>query len=98
MLAFEHTIGVAGFRPSATVIGLKPMVTSSAERLDLARPNRRRRSRSGRDRPPPSAECAENDRAEWNVAVALKAPHLGLLDQLEIGGARVERDTRDQHR
>ena len=47
---------------------------------------------------PGSADRAGQDRTEWNVALAVEAPHLGLLDRREIGRAGIDRDAGQQHR
>jgi hypothetical protein len=47
---------------------------------------------------PGSIDRADQDRTEWNVALAVKAPHLGLPDRREIGRAGIDRDAGQQHR
>src|SRR3974377_837787 len=47
---------------------------------------------------PRSTDRAGQDRTEWNVALAVEAPHLGLPDRREIGQAGIDRDTGQQHR
>src|SRR5215470_7737784 len=47
---------------------------------------------------PGSTDRAGQDRTEWNVALAVEAPHLGLSDRREIGRAGIDRDAGQQHR
>src|SRR6516225_5878574 len=46
---------------------------------------------------PGSTDRAEQDRTEWNVALAVEAPHLSLPDRREIGRAGIDRDAGQQH-
>src|SRR5262252_11015798 len=47
---------------------------------------------------PGSTDRTGQDRTEWNVTLAIEAPHLGLPDRREIGRAGIDRDAGQQHR